>query len=140
MWYISLIIIEIYHISRESIMTVRKFLYGATGFLSLIGVIGVLGNEKGFLPFFVFAVNFEYWFMKQDEMLDDYMNKSASRGFYCGMIATACITLYLFLINKSSGNEAFTNRLALGWAIAVIVYSISTAYFGIKEKWGICND
>ena len=41
-------------------MTVRKFLYGATGFLSLIGVIGVLGNEKGFLPFFVFAVNFEY--------------------------------------------------------------------------------
>ena len=29
-------------------MTIRKFLYGATGFLSLIGVIGVLGNEKGF--------------------------------------------------------------------------------------------
>lgn len=41
-------------------MTIRKFLYGATGFLSLIGVIGVLGNEKGFLPFFVFSVNFEY--------------------------------------------------------------------------------
>ena len=72
-------------------MTVRKFLYGATGFLSLIGVIGVLGNEKGFLPFFVFAVSFllSTGSMKQDEMLDDYMNKSASRGFYCGMIATA---------------------------------------------------
>ena len=51
-------------------MTVRKFLYGATGFLSLLGVIGVMSNEKEFLPFFVFAINFEYWFMKQDEMLD----------------------------------------------------------------------
>ena len=64
-------------------MIVRKFLYGATGFLSLLGVIGVMSNEKEFLPFFVFAINFEYWFMKQDEMLDEYMNKSASRGFYC---------------------------------------------------------
>ena len=121
-------------------MTVRKFLYGATGFLSLLGVIGVMSNEKEFLPFFVFAINFEYWFMKQDEMLDEYMNKSASCGFYCGMIATACITLYSFLIKQSSGNEAFTNGLALGWAVSVIVYSISTAYFGMKEKWGICND
>ena len=51
------------------------------------------------------------------------------------MIATACITLYSFLIKQSSGNEAFTNGLALGWAISVIVYSISTAYFGMKEKW-----
>ena len=109
-------------------MKVRKFFYGATGFLSLLGVIGVMSNEK------------EYWFMKQDEMLDEYMNKSASRGFYCGMIATACITLYSFLVKQNSGSEAFTSGLALGWAISVIVYSISTAYFGIKEKWGICND
>ena len=121
-------------------MKVRKFFYGATGFLSLLGVIGVMSNEKEFLPFFVFAINFEYWFMKQDEMLDEYMNKSASRGFYCGMIATACITLYSFLVKQNSGSEAFTSGLALGWAISVIVYSISTGYFGIKEKWGICND
>ena len=117
-------------------MTVRKFLYGATGFLSLLGVIGVMSNEKEFLPFFVFAINFEYWFMKQDEMLDEYMNKSASRGFYCGMIATACITLYSFLVKQNSGNEAFTNGLALGWAISVIVYSIINRILWNERKMG----
>lgn len=121
-------------------MTTKKFLYGATGFLSLLGVMGILNNEKAFLPFFVFAIDFEYWFMKSDEMLDEYMNKSASRGFYCGMVVTAFATLYSFFLKQNSGTESLTDGLAFGWAIAVIVYSISTAYFGFKEQWGICND
>lgn len=118
----------------------RRYLYGAMGLLSLLGFIGIFTDEKGFLAFFAFAVDFEYFFIKSDEMLEEYMNKSASRGFYCGMITTACITLYWFFVKQSSGNEALTNGLILGWAVAVIVYSISTAYFGFKEKWGIQND
>lgn len=90
--------------------------------------------------FFAFAVDFEYWFMKSDEMLEEYMNKSASRGFYCGMIMTAGMTLFSFFIENNSSIEALTFGLAYGWGIAVIVYSLSTAYYGFKEKWGLGND
>ena len=121
-------------------MKCRKFLYGAMGLLSLLGFIGVFTSEKNFLFFFAFAVDFEYWFMKSDEMLEHYMNKSASRAFYCSMIIMAGATLFMFFVEKMTGNEALSSGLTYGWATAVIVYTLSTAYFGFKEKWGLSND
>ena len=74
MWYISNIISEIHHI-RRIIMNRKKYLYGLTGLLSLLGFIGVFTGEKTFLAFFAFVVNFEYFFIKTDEMLDEQMHK-----------------------------------------------------------------
>ena len=74
-------------------MKSRRCLYGSLGLLSMLGLIGIFTEAKSFLAFFAFAVDFQYFFLKSDEMLEAYMNKSASRGFYCGMIATALVTL-----------------------------------------------
>ena len=68
-------------------MKSKRYLYGLMGLLSLLGFIGIFTEAKSFLAFFAFVVDFEYFFIKSDEMLEEYMNKSASRAFYCGMIS-----------------------------------------------------
>ena len=121
-------------------MKSRKNLYGLLGLLSLLGFIGVFGEEKIFLVYFVFALDFEYFFIKTDEMLVEYMNKSAARAFYCGMAATAVVTLLCFFVKRTAEKEAFTAGLAVGWGVSVAVYALSTAYYGFKENWGIEHD
>ena len=64
-------------------MNRKKYLYGLTGLLSLLGFIGVFTGEKTFLAFFAFVVNFEYFFIKTDEMLDEQMHKSAAYAGSC---------------------------------------------------------
>ncbi len=121
-------------------MKTRKYLYGAMGLLSLLGFIGIFTAEKGFLGFFAFVVDFEYFFMKSDEMLEEYMNKSASRAFYCGMIMTAITASINFLFQNQAGHEALSLGFAWGWAVSVVVYALSTAFYGFREKWGLSND
>lgn len=121
-------------------MKIRRYLYGAMGLLSLLGFIGIFTGEKGFLGFFAFVVDFEYFFMKSDEMLEECMNKSASRAFYCGMIMTAMLALINFLLLKQTGHKALSIGITMGWAVSVVVYALSTAFYGFKEKWGLSDD
>lgn len=121
-------------------MNLRKFMYGSMGFLSFIGFLGIITNEKSFLLFFAFVIDFDYWFMKSDEMLEEYMSKSAARGFYSGMITTALMTLFSFLVESNTSHNALSTGLSYGWSVAIIMYSLSTAYYGLKEKWGLEND
>ena len=121
-------------------MKSKRCLYGLTGLLSLLGLIGVFTEEKSFLAFFAFAVDFEYFFIKSDEMLEEYMNKSAARAFYCGMITVAIVSLFVFFACSKEGREALITGLASGWAVSVAVYALSTAYYGFKEKWGLEHD
>ena len=118
----------------------RRYLYGAMGLFSLLGFIGIFTDEKGFLAFFAFAVDFEYFFIKSDEMLEEYMNKSASRAFYSGMIVTALVALIHFLTQTQNGNESLLTGFTYGWAVSVIVYALSTAFYGFREKWCLRND
>lgn len=90
--------------------------------------------------FFAFAVHFEYFFMDCDEMLDKYMMKSASRGFYSNMIVTCVVALYQVWMKGVSGNEALATAFSIGWSAAIIMYSLSTAYFGVKETIGLEYD
>lgn len=121
-------------------MKLRRCLYGLMGLLSLLGFIGIFTNERNFLVFFAFVIDFEYFFMKSDEMLEEYMNKSASRAFYCGMITTAIVALASFFVKDKIGNEALLIGFAWGWGVSIIVYALSTAYYGFKEKWGLGYD
>lgn len=118
----------------------RRYLYGAMGLLSLLGFIGIFTDQKEFLGFFGFVVDFQYFFMKSDEMLEEYMNKSSSRAFYCGMIMTAITALISLLFLNQTEHEALVMGLAMGWAVSVLVYALSTAFYGFKEKWGLSND
>lgn len=121
-------------------MIPKRYLYGMMGLLSLLGFIGIFTEEKRFLLFFAFVVDFEYFFKKSDEMLDEYMMKSASRAFFFGMITTALVTLFAVLFLEESGNEALVLGFAQGWSISIIVYSLSTAYFSFKENWVLTHD
>lgn len=115
----------------------RKYLYGSLGLFSLLGFIGVFTAEKDFLAFFAFVVNFEYFFMKSDEMLEEYMNKSASRAFYGGMIGTLISILISFIVHSKNASGALMTGFAWGWSIAIIVYALSTAFYGFREKWDL---
>lgn len=118
----------------------KRYLYGFMGLLSLLGFIGLFTEERAFLAFFAFGLDFEYFFIKSDEMLDEYMNKSAARAFYCGMIAVALATLFNFLVWNRTGSRALSEGLAAGWAVSVVVYALSSAYYGFRESWGLKND
>lgn len=108
-------------------MKSRRCLYGSLGFLSL-------------LAFFAFVVDFQYFFMKSDEMLERYMNNSASRAYYCGMIATAIVALVCFFVNRQAGSEALLYGFASGWGVSVAVHGVSIAYYQFREGWGLERD
>ena len=90
--------------------------------------------------FFAFVVDFEYFFIKTDEMLEEYINKSASRAFYCGMVTTAIVALVCFFVNQHAANIALMYGFASGWGVAVAVHGVSIGYYRFKESWGIEHD
>ena len=112
-----------------------NILYGSLGFVSMLGLIGLFSEHRGFLFFFAFAVDFEYFFLPADEMLETYVNRSAARGFFAGMLTCAAAALFRFFAG-AEGHAALAEGFAWGWGAASAVYALSTAYYGFKEKWG----
>lgn len=120
-------------------MKTKRMLYGAMGFLSLLGFIGVFSEARSFLAFFAFAVDFRYFFLASDEMLKEYMNKSAARAFYWDMLVTGCVAAVCMLRGLPAG-EALLYGILSGWAAAVAVQALSVAYYQMKESWGLGHD
>lgn len=120
-------------------MKTKRYVYGLMGLLSLLGLVGVFTEERSFLAFFAFAVDFSYFFMKTDEMLEETMSKSASSAFCLGMIATAVVTLAHVLGAVPSG-QALVTGITVGWAVSVMVFALATAFFGFRENWGLHYD
>lgn len=121
-------------------MKSKRCLYGLMGLLSLLGFIGVFSGERAFLAFFCFAIDFEYFFFKTDEMVEEYMNKAASGAFYCGMVTTAVVALVCFFVNRYAGNMALLYGFAAGWGVSVAVHGFSVGYYKFKESWGLEHD
>ena len=92
----------------------RHYLYGLLGLLSLLGFVGVFTQERAFLAFFAFAVDFTHFFQRKDEMAVAYLNRSAALGFHWGMAA--------------------------GFAVAVVVHALAELYFVTRERWGLTYD
>lgn len=69
-----------------------RYRYGLLGFLSLIGVVGLIIEEPAFYPFFAFVLFFEYFFIKPDEMFLENMRKAASWAFYVSLWITTAGT------------------------------------------------
>ena len=114
----------------------RKYLYGSLGLLSLLGFIGIFTEERGFLAFFAFAVDFEYFFIKSDEMLEEYMNRSASRAFYCGMIATAIVVLISFFHAEPNCQRVLIGRFCMGMERRDCSLRLIDRFFRIERKMG----
>ena len=120
-------------------MKSKRYLYGLMGLLSLLGFIGVFTDERAFLAFFAFAVDFEYLFIKSDEMLEAYMDRAASAAFYCGMVTTAAVSLACFLAS-GSGSPALLYGFAAGWGVSVAAHGLLVAHYKFKEGWGLSRD
>ena len=114
----------------------KRWLYGSMAFLSLLGLIGIFTEERGFLAFFAFAVDFEFFFLPSDEMVDSYMTRSAARAFSAG-----CCRWPSWPWPPSSGPAGTAGR---PWrrpsprgGRCLLVYALSAAYYGFREKWGL---
>lgn len=116
-------------------MKSRYYLEGLLGLLSVLGFVGVFTEDRMFLAFFAFACNFQYFFIEVDEMMTDYMNRSAARAFYAGMLLTGAVTLGNILRGLPAG-RALLYGILWGWAAAVVVQSLSVAFCRFRESWG----
>ena len=115
----------------------KRNIYGLMGLLSLLGFIGIFTKERGFLAFFAFVVDFGYFFIKSDEMLEAYMDKAASLAFYSGMLVTAAVTLIRCFFAGQPGNTALLTGFASGWGVSVMVHGLLIGYYQFRESWGV---
>ena len=92
----------------------KQILYGMLGFLSLLGFAGVFTEARGFLGFFAFAVDFQYFFLKSDEMLEAQLARSASRAFVVGMLMMAAAVLGTLTLGGFTPQRMKEHRARLG--------------------------
>ena len=100
--------------------------YGYLGFLSLLGLVGLFTEERSFLAFFAFAVDFSYFRVQPDEF------------FFALMFTTLAVTLCCLPAQGPSG--ALLRGVTLGWAAAVAVHALSAAWYHFRENWGASGD
>ena len=100
--------------------------YGCVGFLSLLGVWGILGDEPLFLCFFAFALFVES------------MRKCATLAFASNLLITTTATLILSHFNLSSNPLAAGT--ATGFGVSIAVFAFSTFVMEIRERLNAQND
>ena len=118
----------------------KQYLYGSLGFLSLLGLVGVFTQARSFLAFFAFAVDFQYFFLRSDEMLEAQLARSAARAFAAGMLVMAATVLGTLALGRLDPNRALLAGCAAGWAASVAVYALTAAWYGFRENWGMERD
>lgn len=114
-------------------MSKLRYLFGCTGFIALLGFVGVFTEERIFLSFFAFAVDFEYFFVKTDEMWDSCMTRYAARAFCLGMI-TMGLTAFVLFLTGQTGASALVGGLAAGWAAAVVSNALMVALYSFRAS------
>ena len=107
--------------------------YGLIGLLSLLGFVGVFTPERYFLGFFAFAVDFQYFFLRPDEMQEGQILRAASLGFFSGMGVTALAVLALLALGGERTTSLYLG-IGLGWGVAVAVYAL-TSFFSSFREW-----
>ena len=117
----------------------KQYLYGSLGLLSLLGFIGVFTEERSFLAFFAFAVDFQYFFLPSDEMAEAQLTRAAALGFVAGMLAVMAVTIGTLALGGNPG-RARAAGCAAGWAVSVAVFALLTALYGFRESWGMDRD
>lgn len=113
----------------------RHYLYGLLGLLSLLGFVGVFTQERAFLAFFAFAVDFTHFFQRKDEMAVAYLNRSAALGFHWGMAATGVVAAGSFFLQgpgeqSSPGHRFGCQALLWPWWSTLWRSSISSPESG----------
>ena len=106
--------------------------YGLVGLLSLLGFVGVFTPERYFLGFFAFAVDFQYFFSRPDEMQEGQIQRCAALGFFSGLGVTALAVLAMLAVGGGR-TEALYLGAGLGWGTAAAVYAVSSFWTALRE-------
>ena len=112
--------------------------YGCIGFVSLLGIWGLIGKEPLFLSFFAFILFFEYFWVTPDEMFVDTMKKCASWAFFANLFITTVITFGLSYFKIS--NNPLAAGTAVGFGISIAVFAFSAFVLEFKERVNAKND
>ena len=107
---------------------------GYLGFFAVLGLVGLARDISGFLGFFGFAYYFRYFWVLPDEMLLDYVRKSAAWGFLVGTGATLVVTLVRVFSTEPS--RAFGFGMSLGFTASIIVFSLILTWYELRESRG----
>ncbi len=110
------------------------------GFLSLFAIIGVLGlvsDNKGLTGFFGYAYYIRYFFVIPDELFITNIRKAASFGFFSGILATG-IALILHILFPGLLSNAMI--LASCYVVSVFCFTFALIVLEIKEMGGIAGD
>ena len=106
------------------------------GFLSLLGLIGILGlltNNREYIWFIGFFGYLGYFKIIPDELFKKNVNAAASIGFFSGL----GVTFILVAVDMFIGSHALKSMaFALGFAAAILAFSIVLIYLGYKEQRG----
>ena len=113
----------------------KKNWYGLLGLLSLVGLIGVFTPERSFLAFFAFGVDFTFFGVQPDEMFREQIRRSAAWAFFSGMGVSGAATL--IGVWFTTPHQALLQGIVWGWAAAVAVFSLTSAYHTFRESWGL---
>ena len=100
MWYIYIIKIEIYHI-RRSVMKRKLNPVGFLSCISIISLMGVITNNRGWFGFLGFLYYFRYFWIIPDESFRDNIKKSATVAFFCSTFFFSSIIVFNKILNKT---------------------------------------
>jgi len=121
-------------------MNKNKLIYGSLGFLSILGILGIVTESKIYLAYFAFAVHLKYLFIETDEMLESYMNQSAAVAFYLQNLSFVIISLFRIFILKDDLSHAFVLSFIISWSISIFMYTILVLVYEFRERRGMKND
>jgi len=100
------------------------------GLIGLLGLLGLVTDNTGFYGFFGFFGFFAYNKILPDERLKLNLNKAARNAFASGIILFPFATTFAAF---SSNASVYAYAYALNFALQILVYSFSLAYY---EKHG----
>ena len=110
-----------------------KYMVGATGFLALFGFLGFFIEARVFLCFFVFAVNFVYFLVKDERVAEAFIRRTATDAFCFGCVAMALIAMCFFVIGESA-SSALVGGVAGGWACALVYNASKVLFYSLRDR------
>lgn len=102
--------------------------YGFIGFLSLLGWVGLFGDEPLLLSFFAFLLFFKYFWVQPDELFIETIQKCAACAFFINLLITTGATLVFSYFMISSNPLAGGAALGFGFHCSLCFYD---KYHGI---------
>ena len=101
--------------------------FGLLGFISLLGFIGLFTDERGFLFFFAYIVDFRYFFVTPDEMFMQTMRRASSNAFFVSIAISVISTITICFTRGIE--SAFNTGCAFGFVGAFVTFTLLLFYY-----------